>query len=132
MCKQRGTKYTSNGLSCGCTIGITSRLRQTLTRTTSPLTQQSWPCCSCMMPYATDMVIVTLETLNGAFLLWRQAFVEEFCEILLSSLVTKKGQNEGVVSIEVIDDFYQLMSLGKGGQTANVCKIPNPIVTPVR
>ena len=84
------------------------------------------------MPYATDMVIVSLKTLNGAFLLWRQAFAEQFCESLVSSPVTKKGQNKGVVSIEVIDDLYQLLSIGAGGQTANVCKIPNPLVTQVR
>ena len=84
------------------------------------------------MPYATDMVIVTLKTLKGVFLLWRQAFVEAICESLRSSLVTKEGQNKGVVSIEGIDDLCQLISIGKGGQTANVCKIPNPLVTPVR
>ena len=33
-----------------------------------------------------------------------QAFAEKFCESLLSSLVTKKGQNEGAVTIDDVDD----------------------------
>ena len=61
-----------------------------------------------------------------------QAFAEEFCESFLPSLVTKKGQNKGVVRIEDIGDLHQVISIGKGGQTANVCKLPNPLVTPVR
>ena len=60
-----------------------------------------------------------------------QAFAEEFCENLLSNLETKKGQNKGDMSIEDVDDLRQLMSIGKGGQKLNVCKIPNSLVTSV-
>ena len=34
-----------------------------------------------------------------------QALAEEFCESVLTSLVTKKGQNRGVVTIEDLDDL---------------------------
>ena len=40
-----------------------------------------------------------------------QAFAEEFCESLLSSLVTKKGQNRGAVTIEDVDDLYHLSTM---------------------
>ena len=57
-----------------------------------------------------------------------QSFAEEFCESLLSSLVTKKGQNRGVVIIDEVDDPYNLISIRKGGHTVNVCKIPDSFV----
>ena len=34
-----------------------------------------------------------------------EGFAEEFCESLLFSLVTKKGQNRGAVTIEDVDDL---------------------------
>ena len=61
-----------------------------------------------------------------------QAFAEEFCESLLSSLVTKKGQNRGAVTIEDVDDLYHLMTIGKEGHRVNVCKISNSFVNSVR
>ena len=61
-----------------------------------------------------------------------QAFAEEFCESLLSSLVTKKGQNRGAVTIEDVDDLYQLITIRKEGHRVNVCKIPNSFVNSVR
>ena len=57
-----------------------------------------------------------------------QAFAEEFCERLLSSLVTKKGQNRGAVTIEDVDDLYHLISIQKEGHRVNVCKILNSFV----
>ena len=61
-----------------------------------------------------------------------QAFAEEFCESLLSSLVTKKGQNRGAVTIEDVDDLYHLITIRKEGQRLNICKIPNCFVNFVR
>ena len=59
-----------------------------------------------------------------------QAFAEEFCEILFSSLVTKKGQNRGAVTIDDVDDLHQLICIREGGHRVNVCKIPNSLVNP--
>ena len=59
------------------------------------------------------------------------AFANEFRESVLSSLVTKKGQNKGSVTIEDAD-LYQLMSIWKGGHRVNVCKIPSSPVTAMR
>ena len=61
-----------------------------------------------------------------------RAFAEEFCESLLSSLVTKKGQNRGAVTIEDVDDLYQLITIRKEGHRVNVCRIPNSFVNSVR
>ena len=61
-----------------------------------------------------------------------QAFAEEFRESLLSSLVTKKGQNRGAVTIEDVDDLYNLITIRKEGHGVNVCKIPNSFVNSVR
>ena len=61
-----------------------------------------------------------------------QAFAEEFCESLPSSLVTKKGQNRGAVTIEDVDDLYHLITIRKEGHRVNVCKIPNSFVNSVR
>ena len=61
-----------------------------------------------------------------------QAFAEEFSESLLSSLVTKKGQNRGAVTIEDVDDLYHLITLRKEGHRVNVCKIPNSFVNSLR
>ena len=60
-----------------------------------------------------------------------QAFPEEFCECLLSSPVTKKGQNRGAVKIEDVDDLYHLTTIWKEGLGVNVCKIPNSLVDSV-
>ena len=54
-----------------------------------------------------------------------QAFAHEFCESLLSSLVTKQGQNIGAVTIEDDDDLYHLITTRKEGHRVNVCKISN-------
>ena len=61
-----------------------------------------------------------------------QAFAEEFCESLLSSLVTKKGQNRGAVTIEDVDDLYHLITIRKEGHRVNVCKILSSFVNSVR
>ena len=61
-----------------------------------------------------------------------QAFAEDFCESLLPSLVTKKGQNRGAVTIEDVDDLYHLITIRKEGHRVNVCKIPNSFVNSVR
>ena len=61
-----------------------------------------------------------------------QAFAEEFCKRLLSSLVTKKGQNRGAVTIEDVDDLYHPITIRKEGHRVNVCKIPNFFVNSVR
>ena len=61
-----------------------------------------------------------------------QAFVEEFCESLLSSLVTKNGQSRGAVTIEDVDDLYHLITIRKEGHRVNVCKIPYSFVNSVR
>ena len=60
-----------------------------------------------------------------------QAFAEEFCESLLSSLVTKKGQNRGAVTIEDVDNLYHPITIRKEGHRMNVCKIPNSFVNSV-
>ena len=59
-----------------------------------------------------------------------QAFAEEFCESLLSSLVTKKGQNRGAVTVEDVDNLYHLIFIRKGGHRVNVCKIRIPLSIP--
>ena len=61
-----------------------------------------------------------------------QAFAEEFCKSLLSSIVTKKGQNRGAVTIEDVDDLYHLITIRKEGHRMIVCKIPNSFVNSVR
>ena len=61
-----------------------------------------------------------------------QAFAEEFCESLLSSLVTKKGQNRGAVTIDDVDDLYHPITIRKEGHRVNVCKISNSFVNSVR
>ena len=61
-----------------------------------------------------------------------QSFAEEFHESLLSSLVTKEGQNRGAVTIDDVDDLYHLISIRKEGHRVNVCKIPNSFVNSVR
>ena len=61
-----------------------------------------------------------------------QAFAEEFCESLLSSLVTKKGQNRGAVTIEDVENLYHLITICKEGHRVNVCKIPDSFVNSVR
>ena len=61
-----------------------------------------------------------------------QAFAGEICESLLSSLVTKKGQNRGAVTIEDVDDLYHFISIRKEGHRVNVCKIPDSFVNSVR
>ena len=55
-------------------------------------------------------------------------FAEEFCESLLSSLVTKKGQNRGAVTIDDVGDLYHPILIWKEGHRVNVCKIPNSFV----
>ena len=61
-----------------------------------------------------------------------QSFAEEFCESPLSSLVTKKGQNRGAVTIDDVEDLYHLISIRKEGHRVNVCKILNSLVDSVR
>ena len=61
-----------------------------------------------------------------------QAFAEEFCESLLSSLVTKKGQIRRAVTLEDVDDLYDLINIRKEGHSVNICKIPNSFVNSVR
>ena len=61
-----------------------------------------------------------------------RAFAEEFSQRLLSSLVSRKGQNKGAVIIEDVDDLYQLISIWKEGQRVDLCKIPNSSVTSAR
>ena len=61
-----------------------------------------------------------------------QSFAEEFCESLLSSLLTKKGQYRGAVTIDDVDNLYHSISIGKGGHRVNVCKIPNFFVNSLR
>ena len=62
----------------------------------------------------------------------RQSFAEEFCESLLSSLVTKKGQNRGAVTIDDVYDLYHLITIRKAGHRGNVGKIPISLVNSVR
>ena len=61
-----------------------------------------------------------------------QAFAEEFCEGLLSSLVKKRGQHRGAVTIEDVDNLYHLITIRKEGHRVKVCKIPNSFVNSVR
>ena len=61
-----------------------------------------------------------------------QAFAEEFCESLFSSLVRKKGQNRVAVTVDDVDDLYHLITIRKEGHMVNVCKIPNSFVNSVR
>ena len=61
-----------------------------------------------------------------------QLFAEEFCEGLLSSLVTKKGQNRGALTIDDVDELYHLTSIRKEGHRVNACKIPDSFVNSVR
>ena len=61
-----------------------------------------------------------------------QSFAEEFCESLPSSLVTRKGQNRGAVTIDDLDDLYHRISIGKRGHRVNMCKIPKFFVNSVR
>ena len=61
-----------------------------------------------------------------------QAFAGEFRESLLSSLVTRKGQNRGAATIEDVDDLYHLITIRKEGHRVNVCKIPNSFVNSVQ
>ena len=60
-----------------------------------------------------------------------QSPAEEFCESLLSSLVTKRGQNRGAVTIDDVDDLYHLISIRKEGHRVNLCRIPNYFVNSV-
>ena len=61
-----------------------------------------------------------------------QAFAEDFCESLLFSLVTKKGQNRVAVTIDDVDNLYHLITIRKEGHRMNVCKIPDSFVNSVR
>ena len=61
-----------------------------------------------------------------------QAFAEEVCESLLSSLVTRKGQNRGAATIEDVDDLYHRITIRKEGHRVNVCKISTSYVNSVR
>ena len=61
-----------------------------------------------------------------------QSFAEEFCESLLSSLVTNKGQNRGAVIIDNVDDLYHVVTIWKEGHPVNACKMPNSFVKSVR
>ena len=70
----------------------------------------------------------TVTTASLCHTLWHsampgQSVAEEVCESLLSSLVTKKGQNRGAGTIDDVDDLYHLISIRKGGHRVNVCKI---------
>ena len=60
-----------------------------------------------------------------------QSLAEEACESLLSSLVTKKGQKRGAVTIDGVDDLHHLISIRKGGHRVNVSRIPNSFVNSV-
>ena len=60
-----------------------------------------------------------------------ESFAEELYESLLSSLVTTKGQNRGVVTIDDVYDLHHLISIRKGGHRVDVCKIPNWFVNSV-
>ena len=60
-----------------------------------------------------------------------QAFAEEFCQSVLSSLVRNEGQNRGAVTIDNADDLYHLITIWKGGHGVNLCKIPNSFVNSV-
>ena len=61
-----------------------------------------------------------------------QVFAEELGECLLSSLVTKKGQNKGTETIADVVDLYQLISLGKERQWGICAKCQIALVTSVR
>ena len=60
------------------------------------------------------------------------AFAEEFCESLLSNLVTRKGQNRGAVTIEDVDDPYHLITIRHKGSRLNLYKMLNSFVNSVR
>ena len=60
-----------------------------------------------------------------------QAFGEQFCEGLLSSLLTKKGHNRGAVTSDDLDDVYHLITIRKEGHRVNVCEIPNSFANSV-
>ena len=45
--------------------------------------------------------------------------------------MTKKGENRGAVTIEDVDDLYQLITIREEGHRVNVCKIPNSFVNSV-
>ena len=60
------------------------------------------------------------------------AYAEKLCESLLSSLVTKREQNRGAVTIDDVDDLYHLITIRKEGHRVNVCKISNSFVNSVR
>ena len=49
-----------------------------------------------------------------------QAFAEEFCESLLSSLVTKKGQNRDAVTIEDVDNVMASNSSSAAARKSQV------------
>ena len=79
----------------------------------------------------------TVATAYGCHTAWHSAmygqlFAKEFCESLLSSLVTRKGRNRGAVTIDDVDDLYHLISIRKEGHRVNVCKIRNSFVDSVR
>ena len=61
-----------------------------------------------------------------------QAFPGEFCERLLSSLVTKKGQKRGAVTIDDVDDMYDLITIWEEGHRVNVRKNPDSFLNFVR
>ena len=61
-----------------------------------------------------------------------QAFAEEFCESLLSSLFHKEGPKQGAVTVEDVDGLYDLITIRKEGHRVNVCKITNSFVNSVR
>ena len=61
-----------------------------------------------------------------------QSFAEEVYESLLSSLVTKKGQNRAAETIDDVDNLYHVISIRKQGHRVNVCKIPSSFVNSVR
>ena len=54
-----------------------------------------------------------------------QGYVEECCESLLSSPVTKKTQNRAAVTIDDVEDVYHPIIIRKEGHRVKVCKIPN-------
>ena len=61
-----------------------------------------------------------------------QAFAEKFSESVLSSVVTKKGQNRAAVTFEDVDNLDHLITIPKEGHRVNVCKIPNSFVHSLR
>ena len=78
----------------------------------------------------------TVATALLCYIAWHsaiagQSFAEELCKSLLSSLVTKKGQNRVAVAIDDVDDPYNLISIRRRGHGVNVCKISNYFVNSV-